>query len=401
MSQTRRIQPTGALPMQICMRAALPTPLPPASRAAAAVRIAAALLPAGCFVAVMAALLAALLPGPALAQQGGQGKGPPPAPVVVAPAEKRMLAPVTWYPGTVISRNRARVAAEVEGRLEWVAEVGAAIAEGEVVARLDDVLLRQSLAESEAAVARERARLTYLDAQVERLEKLVTQNTVTRSRLDEAVAERGVTRGELRAARARVSLTRERLERTRIKAPFGGIVTERLRQTGEWAKSGESVVRLVDPESLEVQTWIPIAALAFVHEGSDLALAANPSRTAGTVRTIVPVGDNRSRLYELRLQVDGARWPVGQDVRVAVPTAEAREVVAVPRDALVLRRDGAAVFRVGENDLAERVAVTPGIAQGPLIEVDGIAPGDRVVTRGGERLRPGQPVVVKMAEPSP
>ena len=401
MSQTRRIQPTGALPMQTCRRAALPTPLPPASRAAAAVRIAAMLLPVGCFVAVMAALLAALLPGPALAQQGGQGKGPPPAPVVVAPAEKRMLAPVTWYPGTVISRNRARVAAEVEGRLEWVAEVGATIAEGEVVARLDDALFRQSLAESEAAVARERARLTYLDAQVERLEKLVTQNTVTRSRLDEAVAERGVTRGELRAARARVSLTRERLERTRIKAPFGGIVTERLRQTGEWAKSGESVVRLVDAESLEVQTWIPIAALAFVHEGSDLALAANPSRTAGTVRTIVPVGDNRSRLYELRLQVDGARWPVGQDVRVAVPTAEAREVVAVPRDALVLRRDGAAVFRVGENDLAERVAVTPGIAQGPLIEVDGIAPGDRVVTRGGERLRPGQPVVVKMAEPPP
>ena len=410
--------------MQTHRRTALPDSFPPASPAAAALPFvamlpadpvrethdalgpaaacfAAALLSAGCFVAVMAALLAAWLPGPALAQQGGQGKGPPPAPVVVAPAEKRMLAPVTWYPGTVISRNRARVAAEVEGRLEWVAEVGAAIAGGEVVARLDDALFRQSLAESEAAVARERARLTYLDAQVERLEKLVTQNTVTRSRLDEAVAERGVTRGELRAARARVSLTREHLERTRIKAPFGGIVTERLRQTGEWAKSGESVVRLVDAESLEVQTWIPIAALAFVHEGSELALAANPSRTAGTVRTIVPVGDNRSRLYELRLQVDGARWPVGQDVRVAVPTAEAREVVAVPRDALVLRRDGAAVFRVDENDLAERVAVTPGIAQGALIEVDGIAPGDRVVTRGGERLRPGQPVVVKAAEPSP
>ena len=345
----------------------------------------------------LAALLATLPAGPAFAQGGGQG--PPPAPVVVAPAEKRMLAPVTWYPGTVISRNRARVAAEVEGRLEWVAEVGTEIAEGEVVARLDDALFRQSLAEDEAAVARVRARLTYLGAQVKRLEKLVTQNTATRSRLEEAVAERDVARSELSAARARAASTRERLERTRIKAPFGGIVTERVRHGGEWAKSGEAVVRLVDAGSLEVQTWIPIAALAFVHEGSELALATNPSRTAGTVRTIVPVGDNRSRLYELRLQIDGARWPVGQDVRVAVPTAEAREVVAVPRDALVLRRDGAAVFRVDGNGLAERVAVTPGVAQGPLIEVDGIAPGDRVVTRGGERLRPGQPVAVKTAEP--
>ena len=345
----------------------------------------------------VAALLLALSAAPATAQDA---QGPPPAPVVVAPAESRMLAPVTWYPGTVISRNRARVAAEVEGRLDWVAEIGVSIAEGEVVARLDDALLRQSLAEDEAAVDRERARLTYLDAQVKRVEALVTQKTATRSRLDEAVAERDIARSEASAARARVALTRERLERTRIKAPFGGIVTERMRQSGEWARSGEAVVRIVDAGTLEVQTWIPIAALAFVRDGSELALEANPSKTTGKVRTIVPVGDNRSRLYELRLGIGGQSWPVGQDVRVAVPTAAARAVVAIPRDALVLRRDGAAVYRVDENGLADRVAVTPGIAQGELIEVDGIAPGDRVVIRGGERLRPGQPVMIMPAKPS-
>ena len=337
----------------------------------------------------VAALLAALVTGSAIAQDA---KGPPPAPVVVAMAESRMLAPVTWYPGTVISRNQARVAAEVEGRLVWVAEIGTGIAEGEEVARLDDALLTQALAQDEAAVARERARLTYLGGQVKRLERLVSQNTATRSRLDEAVAERDVARSELSAARARVALTAERLERTRIKAPFGGIVTERVLQSGEWAESGRAVVRIVDAAALEVQVWIPIAALAFIREGSELALHANPSETTGEVRTIVPIGDNRSRLYELRLSIDGESWPVGQDVRVAIPTAAARAVIAIPRDALVLRRGGAAVYRVDEKGLADRVAVTPGIAEGELIEVDGIAPGDRVVVRGGERLRPGQPV---------
>ena len=351
------------------------------------------LVPAVCRAA---ALLAALLAAPASAQDA---EGPPPAPVVVAAAESRLLAPVTWYPGTVISRNQARIAAEMEGRLVRVAEVGAVIAQGEVVAQLDDALLRQSLAENEAAVSRERARLNYLDAQVERLETLVTQKTATRSRLDEAVAERDVTRSELRAVRARVALTRERLERTRIRAPFGGVVTERLRRSGEWAKSGETVVRLVDAESLEVQLWIPIAALSFVREGSELEIESSPGKTRGRVRTIVPVGDNRSRLYQVRLRIDDASWPVGQDVRVAVPTAAARTVIAIPRDALVLRRDGAAVYRVGEDGLADRVAVTLGIGQGELIEVDGIAPGDRVVIRGGERLRPGQPVTIMPARP--
>ena len=346
---------------------------------------------------ITALLLAALLATPLGAQDG---KGPPPAPVVVTEAESRTLAPVTWYPGTVISRNQARVSAEVPGRLEWVAEIGAVIAEGETVARLDDVLFRQSLAENEAAVAREQARLTYLDAQVERLETLVTQNTGTRSRLDEAIAERDISRSELRAVRARLALTRERLERTRIKAPFGGIVTTRFRHGGEWAQSGEAVVRLVDSESLEVQTWVPVAALAYVRKGGELALEANPSRASGTVRAIVPVGDNQSRLYELRLQISDESWPVGQDVRVAIPTAAARAVTAVPRDALVLRRDGTAVYRIGEDGIAERVPVSTGIAEGALIEVDGVSPGDRVVIRGGERLRPGQAVTVQPAPPS-
>ena len=106
----------------------------------------------------MVLLLAALLAAPAIAQNT---KGPPPAPVVVALAESRLLAPVTWYSGTVISRNQARVAAEVEGRLEWVAEVGATVSEGDVVARLDDALLRQSLAEGEA-VATRRTRPAHL-----------------------------------------------------------------------------------------------------------------------------------------------------------------------------------------------------------------------------------------------
>ena len=61
---------------------------------------------------------------------------------------------------------------------------------------------------------------------------------------------------------------------------------------------------------------------------------------------------------------------------------------------LVLRRDGTTVYRIDAEGLAQRVGVTTGIAVGELIEVDGIASGDRVVIRGGERLRPGQNVTI-------
>jgi RND family efflux transporter MFP subunit len=314
--------------------------------------------------------------------------------VVVSIAAERLLAPVTPYPGTVISRNHARLAAEVEGRLEWVAEVGSVVRKDDAVARLDGVLLEQGLLADKAAVARERARLAYQIAEVERLTTLVRRKNVPQSALDEAIANRGMTNAEIAAGEARVALTRERVARTRIRAPFDGVITERLLRGGEWAESGAAIVRLVDTSSLEVQTWVPVKALKYVHEGSTLALAGNPRSAAGTVRTIVPVGDNRSRLYEVRLTFEGGGWPVGSDVRVAVPTADPRKVLAIPRDALVLRRDGTTVYRIDAEGLAERVSVNTGIAVGELIEVDGIQSGDRVVIRGGERLRPGQSVTI-------
>jgi multidrug efflux pump subunit AcrA (membrane-fusion protein) len=70
-------------------------------------------------------------------------------------------------------------------------------------------------------------------------------------------------------------------------------------------------------------------------------------------------------------------------------------VIAIPRDALVLRRDGTRVFRIKADNSAEPVTIVSGIASGELIEVKGgIQAGDKVVTRGGERLRPGQQVMI-------
>ena len=345
-------------------------------------------------IAVLGATLWLVGLAPAALAQG-------PVPVVVSVATERLLAPVTFYPGTVISRNQARLAAEVEGRLEWVAEVGNVLRKGETVARLDGVLLEQSLLADQAMVARERARLQYQDAEVRRLTPLVKSNSVPESQLDEAVANRGMTEAEIAASQARVALARERLKRTTLRAPFDGVITERLLQGGEWAESGATIARLVDISSLEVQTWVPVNALKHVHEGSTLTLVSNPSSSIATVRAIVPVGDNRSRLYELRLAFDNPGWPVGADVRVAVPTETARKVLAVPRDALVLRRDGTMVYRIDDEGLAQRVEVNTGIAVGEFIEVDGIQSGDRVVTRGGERLRPGQSVTIIEASAAP
>ncbi len=317
-------------------------------------------------------------------------------PVVVAAAAMRMLAPVDHYTGTVISREQARLAAEVSGRLLWVAEVGAAVDEGGIVARIDDVLLREEHAEREADVARIKARLGFLRLEAARLQKLASSNNAAQSQLEQIESERLGARSELKAAQARERRSAALLERTRLRAPFSGIVTGRLLYAGEWADEGAAVVAMTDPLHLEIQGWVSVTALPFLEPGASVNFERDGKVYTGQVRTRVPVGDTRSRLYELRVSLPDGDWKVGEGVRIAVPAAIQREVLSVPRDALVLRRNAISVFVVDDESIAHRVPVIPGIASGQWIEVEGeLHPGDRVVTRGGERLREGEKVVVQ------
>ena len=110
---------------------------------------------------------------------------------------------------------------------------------------------------------------------------------------------------------------------------------------------------------------------------------------------MVAVGDENTHLFELRLDLEEQVFPVGQTLRISIPTSNSREVLSVPRDALVLRPEGQSIFIVDANNQARQVSVTTGAGSGDRIEVLGaVSPGDRVVIRGNERLQPGQTVSV-------
>jgi RND family efflux transporter MFP subunit len=179
------------------------------------------------------------------------------------------------------------------------------------------------------------------------------------------------------------------------RAPFDGIVTEKLRNIGERLSVGDEVVRLVDPTSIEVVARAPLNTVNFIKNGDVLGMHNDFRASEGSVRTIVPFGNPQSHMFEVRLNVDPDIWTVGESVRLSMPTARAKEVLTVPRDALVLRREGAFVFRIDEELMAEQVGVMTGLGAGNLIEVIGdINAGDMVVTRGGERLATGMRVQI-------
>ena len=325
----------------------------------------------------------------AWAQMGG------PALVKVAVASFKDMAPVTLVPGTVVSRNDARLSAEVPGRLTSVSDVGTLVTKGEPVADIEDTSLRLQNAELQAQLIRAEARLRFLESEEQRFKKLAESNLAAITQLEQTQSDRDVARGDLAVARARLQQNEDQLTRTRILAPYDGVIVERLMTPGERVDEGSNVVRLVDQGNLEVIARAPLEYFSFVERNQILDLRAGSQSVFGIVRTVVAVGDENTHQFELRLDLEGNPFPVGQTLRVSIPTSDSREVLTVPRDALVLRPEGQSVFVVDANNQAQQVQVTVGVGQGDDIEVFGaVSAGDRVIIRGNERLQPGQDVSI-------
>ncbi|MBB5208881.1 efflux RND transporter periplasmic adaptor subunit [Chiayiivirga flava] len=319
----------------------------------------------------------------------------PPAPVGVALAERATFAPQLWVPASVVGHDDARVASEQDGRVISVAPIGDWVERGGALARLDDSLLRLQERRNAADIARIEAQLEYARSQETRLATLVQRASIAGAQLDEARAQRGVLEQQLASARVERDETRLRLRNSTVRAPFAGTVAERFVQPGEYLVPGAPVVRLVDTRTLEVRARAPVNLAGRLVPGQRVTLRHADGEAREAIVAVVPVGDESSRQFELRIALAEARWPVGSALQVGLPSADAREVVAVPRDALILRADETYVMRIAADDTAQRVVVESGDTLGDLVEVRGdIAPGDRLVVRGGERLQAGQRVRV-------
>lgn len=350
------------------------------------------------------ALLATACTAAAVAQSP---PAPPPAPVDVAPAVAADFAPLHWAPGSVASREDARVAAEIGGRVVAVAEVGTALRRGDVLARIDDAALRLRERQAVADLARLQAQVDYARRQEERYTALVRDAGISGAQLDQAIAERRMREQDLAAARVALEQARLQLRQATVRAPFDGVVVERSTALGEFLAPGAAVARLVNTAALEVRTRAPVALVGHLREGVAVTLRDGGRVRAQRLATLVPVGDEASRQVELRVALSPeeaaeAGLVVGAALQVGVPSDAPRRVVAVPRDALVLRREGSHVMRVGAGDAAERVPVEIGAAQGELVEVQGaVRPGDRLVVRGAERLQVGQALRVSATGQAP
>lgn len=316
--------------------------------------------------------------------------------------------------------ERSGAAAELERRAQVLAELRA----GSRPEELDQ--LRATVAGATARVEYARNRLARLARLAERGtstedELLVAQTEVSQAesllagaRAALALAEAGPRQeaiaqaaAALAAQEAEVARIDDQLAKHTIRAPFAGWVVERFTEQGQWVARGGLVARIAELDRLEIEIQVPELAIGTLAVGADVRLeidAAQQQTWIGRLERIVPQADLLSRSFPVKVLlenrvVDGE--PVlrgGLLARAWLPVGKTGPATVVPKDALVLGGAQPLVYVVdpaatpGEGTVRP-VPVALGAAVAGTVEIRGdLRPGQLVVIRGNERLRPGMQV---------
>jgi membrane fusion protein, multidrug efflux system len=308
------------------------------------------------------------------------------------------LSPIVPAAGTVFSRNETQITAGMAGRLKWLAEPGDYVEAGTSVATFDCEMLGLQRERQVAEAGRAKINFDRLAKEVGRLTSVSDASAIAEIQLDRTVADRDLAGSDFTIANINIRETDSQLSRCSIRAPFSGVVTQRLRNAGEDVERSTVLAAMTDTENLEVRASVPIRYLPRMQEGAGAEVRLNELRLEARIRKVVPAANSQSQTFEVRLDLPANAPRVvaaGQLVSVSLPLS-ANLALTVPRDSVILREDGAFVMRINEDAKAERIAVEIREASGDQIAVTGeLQSGDRIAVRGAEALDDGDLVAVQ------
>ncbi len=347
-------------------------------------------------------LACALALGPQFAQADN---GRPPVPVVVTEVREQAVRREVSVAGSVVAQRAALLSATVAGRVESLhVDDGAMVAENDVLLELDAKLARQELAAARAATRAGESRLEDARRRLQEVEKLRVEKAIARTEVigrGFAVAEAEAILAQLQAEERQQE---ELLRRHTLRAPFAGVVSRKRTELGEWVEPGTGVLDLVTTGQPWIDFEVPQQYFSEITVGTPLrvTLDAAPGVTiAAKIRAIVPVTSAGARTFRVRVETDykGVAITPGMSAHAHIDLGAGRQGVTVPRDALLRFPDGrSTVWMVdtGQNPpvARERVVVTGKAFDGFVEVTQGLEPGARVIVRGNESLRDGQPVWV-------
>jgi membrane fusion protein, multidrug efflux system len=320
---------------------------------------------------------------------------PPPEAVTTIVAKQEAWPATLNAIGTLAAVQGVTVSTDLPGTIDRILfESGQFVRQGEVLAQLDTRQERAQLAAIETQ--RELARLNY-----SRMKDLLTERVISQAEYDRAVTDQ-------KHSDAQVAETQTTIERKTIRAPFSGVLGLRQANRGQYLGAGDPIVLLQSLNPIYVNFGVPQQEAAQLRAGRTVRLTVNDLAGVGTVGRITAIDaivNESTRNVQVQATVpnpDGKLRP-GMFVQTEVALGEGRSVIALPAPAISYAPYGDSVFVVTDlknpngqsyRGVRQQFVKLGGSRGDQVAVVEGIHPGDEVVTSGVFKLRNGAAVQI-------
>lgn len=367
-----------------------------------------------------------------------ESAAPEPLAIATATVESRPIDRYLRVTGSLAADEQAEVSAETAGRvIETPVERGTRVAAGTVLVRVSAAETSAQLQEAEANagqiearlgltpgqrfdpdrvpdVRTARASLDLAEAEFERIRSLLDQNVVSRSEYDQRRTQVDAARQQLQsarnvaeqsyrsldAARARVALARKSVADTAVRAPFAGLVAERLVSVGDYVTRGTRVATVVRIDPMRVELTVPEQAVSLVNVGQPVRLTVDAypgEEFTAKVRFVSPslAAQQRALTVEAVAPNPGGRLKPGLFATASIQQPQNAPALLIPANAIETVSGTSRVYVVKGGKVEERI-VTIGETAANKVEItSGVAQGDVVALDPKGRLTDGMPVRVR------
>lgn len=334
-------------------------------------------------------------------------------PLLISPEDlfvvhNNMLASGPSITGSVQPRRRADLRAEVSAVvLQVLKENGDAVRRGDLLVRLDDTSIRDSLISAEASARAAAQAFEQAERQFQRLTKLRETGVVSAREVEDGQISRNNAQRDLEVAKALAVAARQQLQRTEARAPFDGIVSDRKVSAGDTAQIGKELVKVIDPRSMRFEGMVSANSIGKVEAGQTVVFRVNgyaEQDFMGKVSQVNPAADVTTRQVEVLVDFVDA----GQQPKLAGLYAEGRigtssaAVLTIPATALIKDGDRTYAWRLHGN-LLQKVSLGLGDRDprsGEFVLKSGLADGDKILRYPTSVLQDSQRIELAAAAPT-
>lgn len=312
--------------------------------------------------------------------------------VQIAKVEQGPIRQMISASGTLaaLPDRDVKISALVTGRINQIMAVeGDSVSAGQVVAKLDDSILRDEANQAKAV-------LENAEANEERLAKLYERGIAAGKEKEDA-------HRDFVTARAAYDTAALQLARAQIYSPIDGRVVKRFASVGEQVDgtAGQPILEIANFDPIEMLANLPTSYLGSVREGLDVEVrtdAFSDQSFAGKIVAVLPAIDAVTSSATVRIRVPNPdhRLRGGMFATAGIIAATHPAALFVPAAAVVVESEKTKLFVVGTDSKIIEKHVQTGWREGDRVEIlQGIQKGDPVVTTGSYGLAAGMKVTVK------